>query len=335
MRASAQRVLVAALLGATMLDAGCTARRPAAQAPGLSRGASETAEPPRQDRPHPAHSVPDDIVERAALPFHGLRLRDQQPLSPEELMSELGRAHLICFGEQHDNPHDHYAQWTTVNELSLRAKMAGRELGIGMEMFEARFQRQLDAYLVGKTDAAQLMEQTKYAERWGFPFAYYRPALDVAKTHGLPVLALGLSQETAERAAKQGVESLSREERAGIQDFDFQDAEHRALFDQQMKDHPKSAGSLDHLYAVQVMRDEVMARTAGKWLADRHPARLLLVLAGNTHCHRSGIVRRVRRRMELKAVGVRPVVESNGADQADLQGYDYAFVMSALKPASP
>ena len=56
-------------------------------------------------RAAPRKDVPADTVENAALPFHGLRASDCQPLSRDELMAELAKFDAICIGERHDNPH--------------------------------------------------------------------------------------------------------------------------------------------------------------------------------------------------------------------------------------
>ena len=67
------------------------------------------------------------------------------------------------------------------------------------------------------------------------------------------------------------------------------DERHRARFDDLMKDHPDTGGSLDNLYAAQVLWDETMANTAANWLRERYPARQLVILAGSAHCDRSAI----------------------------------------------
>ena len=100
----------------------------------------------------PPEPVPDDVVERAAMPFHALRLADGQALEQGEFFDELAEQDAVCVAEQHDNPHDHWAQLFVVQEMARRAITSGRKLGVGLEMFEARFQQVLSDYTLGKIE---------------------------------------------------------------------------------------------------------------------------------------------------------------------------------------
>jgi uncharacterized iron-regulated protein len=86
----------------------------------------------------------------------------------------------------------------------------------------------------------------------------------------------------------------------------------------------------DDLYAAQVVWDESMAEASATWLSERHPARQLVIMAGNMHCHDSAIPARIRRRMKMGAtvVSVVPIVRKDGENLGErLAGYDYGFVM--------
>lgn len=90
-----------------------------------------------------------------------------------------------------------------------------------------------------------------------------------------------------------------------------------------------SGDPIDTIYPVQVLWDETMADTAARWLSE-DPARRIVILAGNGHCHDSAIVRRMQRRGIEGVVSVRPVIETGAGQTADLLAKpqnDYLFVM--------
>src|SRR5215204_6620038 len=113
------RLAQAVLLLASLLVLGC-ARKPSLNGVGFDW--QKEVEPEAKPKPRAARKdVPADTVENAALPFHGLRASDSQPLSSNDLMAELAGFEAICVGERHDNPHDHWAQLAIASDLVERA----------------------------------------------------------------------------------------------------------------------------------------------------------------------------------------------------------------------
>lgn len=273
---------------------------------------------------HDKPAVPADIVERAALPYHGERLSDGQPLEPDALFAELARADVVCVGEAHDNPHHHFAELEVLRQLAIRAGAGGRELGLGLEMFQRPAQAALDDFTRGELDEATLLEASEWEQRWGYDFAYYRPLLETARERGLALLALNARAELARGVARQGLDALEPQLRSELPELDLQDAEHRQAFDEAMRDHPPLPGGPENLYAAQVVWDETMADSAARWLDGRLPARQLLIVAGRQHCASSAIPTRIERRVPARVFSVIPTF----ASEETPAGYDYAFVLT-------
>lgn len=269
-----------------------------------------------------------DVVERAALPYHGLK--GGHELSPKQLMRALSQAEVVCVGERHDNPHDHYAELEILRSLARRAPAQGRELGLGLEMVQASDQSALDDYVNGQSTATEFVQNVDWSNSWGFDFSYYRPLLVVARRRGLDVLALSPSEKLVHKVATSGLKGLTHAERKKLPELELHNTAYRAYFRQAMQGHPPSAGSFDHLYAAQVLRDESMASRAAKWISANLPARQLIIVAGRGHCIRSAIVGRVLRRVHsAHVVNVEPLLEpSDGDPKAALARYDYGFVMT-------
>ncbi len=317
------------LIACALLGAGCatTRARPPGELIGVTRTAELDAQAPPPKEPELAAPLPEDIVERSALPYHGVRTRDSAQLTPADLGLELSRADVICVGEEHPNPHHHWAQLRLLTDLASRARMAGRQLGVGFEMFARPAQPALDRYYRGKLGEQGLLEEVDWDTSWGFDFSLYRPLLEASRARNMPIVALNAPRELTRAVAHEGIEGLNDDQTRALPELDLGDREHRRLFGQAMESHPPSPGGFRNMYAAQVVWDETMAETAAAFVNDRLPARQLVVFAGVGHCHRSAIPERIERRADAAVVSVRPLVVSTGETPA-LTGYDYAFVMT-------
>jgi uncharacterized iron-regulated protein len=271
----------------------------------------------------PKPIVPDDVVARAAQSFHAQRNADGQELNQNELFDELSKFDVVCLGEAHDAPRDHFAELAITEAVAQRAQFSGRALGVGFEMFQAPFGPALHAYGVGHLDDAGLRKRTHYDERWGFAYAYYQPILAFGRARGLPLKALNATRELTHAVAEKGLAGLTKKERRQLPDLDLDDTAHRAAFDRLMAGHPHGEGmDLDNFYAAQVVWDETMADNAARWVAERAPSRQLVVLAGSAHCAREAIPARIERREALRVTSVRLSTKAS----ADSDGFGYTLI---------
>jgi len=280
-------------------------------------GAPEPAKEP------PKAVVPEDVVARAAQPFRARRNSDGAELEQKQLFDELSHFDVLCLGEAHDSARDHFAELAVVEALARRARVSGRALGVGFEMFQTPFADALRAYARGRIDDTILRKKTHYDERWGFPYVYYRPVLAYARAFGLSLRALNAPRELTRAVAEKGLSGLNERERRRLPDLDLDDAEHRAAFDRAMAHHPGAASSnLDNFYAAQVVWDETMAENAAAWVASRAPQRQLVVLAGSAHCRKDAIPARVERRVTTTRVAS---VRLSAEAPEDSSGYAYTL----------
>jgi uncharacterized iron-regulated protein len=284
------------------------------------------ASPERAAKPAPAKppEVPDDIVARSAQPFRARRNLDGQALDQARFLDELSKFDVVCLGEAHDAPRDHFAELAISEGLERRARVSGRALGVGFEMFQAPYAGALKSYGVGRLDDAGLRKRTHYDDRWGYPYAYYRPVLAFARATGLPLEALNASRELTHSVAENGLNGLSPRLRRQLpRELDLEDREHRAAFERLMANHPRAEGmDLENFYAAQVVWDETMANNAADWVSKRAPMRQLLILAGSAHCRHAAIPSRIERRQPLRVAAVRLSAETG----ADSEGFDYTLV---------
>lgn len=346
-------MLTARALLVLVVAAGCGGRYPGPAAPGGM---------PAPDRA----AMPKGGIEQAALPYVVLDGRTGRQLDEAAFWPRLAQARAVCIGEEHPNPHHHWVQLHAVRKLVAARK--DEALALGLEMIQRPFQGVLDDYAAKRIDADALKSRTGWEERWGYDFGFYGPTLDTAVAAGAKLLALNASRELTKKVSRQGLESLTPDERAQVPELKLDDVRHRAWFDGLMsemggahahgrraedtaeagdphgakpdeaarpdksdKDKP-AMPSAERIYTVQVLWDETMADGGARWLA-ANPRGRLIILAGNGHCHDSAIVGRLKRRGTADVLSVRPVIdlEGNVAEALAKPMNDYVLVLQMPK----
>jgi len=209
----------------------------------------------------------------------------QQNYTPRQVDRELAQANVVYLGESHDRAADHKAQLEILQALH----QGHPKIAIAMEMFQRPYQGVLDRYLAGQLSEEELVEQSQYNQRWGFPWEYYAPILRFAKANQLPVLALNTPTEVTRKVALEGLESLTPAERRYIPPFSeirTDNAEYRQLMLSTFKQHQAagngSSADFERFFLAQVLWDETMAERIAQFL-QANPDYQVVVLAGQGH----------------------------------------------------
>ncbi len=224
-----------------------------------------------------------------------VRAADGEELGFEALVDELLGARAIYVGEHHDSVADHRTELAIAQAIHAR----DRSLAIGLEMLDARAQDALDAYVGGAIDESTLLEQSAYAERWGFDYALLRPLMEWARAERVRVIALNVPREITRAVARGGLVALSAEQRASLpSELVLDDAAHRAMVLGALEGHPgMTAEQRERFYEAQVVWDESMGDAVAGALAAEGAPRRIVVLAGAFHVMRGlGIPRTAARR---------------------------------------
>jgi hypothetical protein len=321
-----RRETVVAMLALTGVGCGGAT---AAMAP-VGSDSFDAAAPPRVSRPaqhKPREGLPADVVERAACDFAGVRA-DGQALSTEELYGELGRASVLCVGEDPADARHHWVELTLLRELSKRAPARGLELGLGLEMFAARDQRKLDAYATKEVGETELLSTTRYDDSWGHDFALYRPLLEYAVSRGILLVGLNAPTEITTKVAAGGLEALSPDQVESLPELDIDGDVHR----HSVGDGGRAANTAtndDNAHAAEVVSVETAAEKATLWVNERRPARQLIILARTKDCEHTAIPARLARRGTSSVISVRAVAETPATSVPTIPGgFDYVLVMA-------
>ncbi len=214
----------------------------------------------------------DAIARAASEPLRGMRVfavRDDrlEPVARDRLFEQLRGRDVVFAGEQHDN-----LVFQGFELELLRALDTGKgDLVLSLEMFERDVQPKLDAYLAGEIDEAAFL---KASRPWGNYRRSYRPLVEYAKAHGIPVIAANVPRRLAREVATDGIETvgLFSEEDVGYAAEENLAASpgYRKRFAKVMKN--LSGERLDHMYEAQCLKDDTMAESIHRFL-EAHPER--------------------------------------------------------------
>lgn len=233
------------------------------------------------------------------------------------IISELVQADIVYLGETHDRREDHQAQLEIIQALHQQ----NPQMAIALEMFQRPYQAILDQYLAKAISEAELREKTEYDQRWGFEWEYYAPILRFAQVHQLPVLALNTPTEVTRKVARQGLESLSAQERHYIPPLAEIRTDNpayrrliRKVYDFHAHEGHGNSQDFERFFTTQVLWDETMAETVAQfWQAN--PDYQVIVLAGRGHIiYNYGIPSRVARRLSGRSVTAYSVVMGTQAE---------------------
>lgn len=217
----------------------------------------------------------------------------------EAMASELAKADVVFFGEQHDDPGTHAMQRALLEALSRR-----RAVILSLEMFERDVQPLLDAYLADRVGEDSLLAQGRPWPRYDTD---YRPAVEWARFHDWPVIAANIPRPIASAIARGGLGALDtlaeRRALAAAESRCTSRGRYFENFGETMRAHvpgdtdSAKAASLDRYYQSQCMKDETMAESIVQARMKHGPSALIVHLNGAFHSNEGlGTAERVERR---------------------------------------
>lgn len=212
-------------------------------------------------------------------------------------LQAMAQADVLYLGERHDSVADHAAQLDIIQAMHRK----NPNVAIGLEMIQRPFQKPLDQYIAGEINEAQMLEQTEYQQRWGFPWELYAPIFRYAKQHQIPLLALNTPSEISHKIARSGLDSLTDSELKFIpapDEIDTSNDVYRDYVATAFGGHSAHGKfNFDHFFAAQVTWDETMADMISQFKRSS-PDTQVIVLTGQGHVvYGHGIPDRVERRL--------------------------------------
>jgi uncharacterized iron-regulated protein len=227
------------------------------------------------------------------------------PVDLDHMADVLVGADVVFLGEFHDNDIGHELQLALTERLLARRP----DLVVSLEMFERDAQTILDLYLEGAVDEETFLAR---ARPWPNYAEHYRPVVELARRHGLRVLAANCYRPLASRVAKQGRWSIAGDPWAA-QRVDAEAGPYKDKFVGLMGDHATDMGAaLDNFFAAQCVKDDTMAESIARELTAHGQDRPLVVhWCGAFHSDEGlGTVERLEARLPGVRVGLVTMITS-------------------------
>lgn len=200
-----------------------------------------------------------------------------QPVSYARLLEAATAHHIILFGELHGNATAHRLEQQLSADVEQKLRAEEIQLLLAMEMFEADQQYLLDGLLSGRLTTPGFEEQ---ARLWGNYDSDYKPLLEFARAHHLPVIASNIPRPFASQVYRDGIESLNElDERAQSHmaplpiEVDLSLPGYASMMEMDMGGH--GGGSPENLAKAQAVKDATMAHFILKHLRAAENRRVL------------------------------------------------------------
>jgi uncharacterized iron-regulated protein len=212
-----------------------------------------------------------------------VRMGDQQKIPIARMVEEVRDAPLIFVGEIHDDPEHHELQERVVRGVHS----TGHPLAIGLEMFNADSQPELDAWTEGRLDPGRFA--ALYARNWKEPLGLYAGIFRYAHAHRIPLVGLNVPRELIQKVMRHGIEGLPEEVRGDLPP-DIRcglTGDYLAFLERVYAGHAGGKDDIDHFCQAMTLWNSLMARNIAAYLRN-HPGTAMVVLAGAGHARKKG-----------------------------------------------
>jgi uncharacterized iron-regulated protein len=305
------------------------AHTPPAGRPPQSAASDPAPPPPAEEKGVPITISLPDITTYGLIRTDGGKA-PAQVISLAQAADLLAGFDVVFLGEVHRHVGNQRAQMDLFREVHRRAP----NLSLSMEQFERDVQGILDDYLAGKAGEISLAEKGRTWQSYG---TTYRPLVEYAKEHHLPVIAANAPESVIRCVGREGVGFLTRmspatrgwaaaEVHAGegkyrdkFMGFAMGDAGHGGG----KKGDAPSAQALRGFEA-QATRDDTMAESIFLHLG-KNPGRKVVHLTGSFHSDDFlGTVERLQMRNPALKIAVVSPTDTKTADNLTLKAADAA-----------
>lgn len=274
---------------------------------------------------------------------------DGQPSTLDDIVGALARVEVVFIGESHDDPGAHALQRDLLQAAHARygtdTATEKRQVVLSLEMFERDTQLVLDEYLAGLIPESQFLACSR---PWNNYQRDYRPLVEFAKAHHLPVVAANPPRRYVNLVGREGRDALTRlsqPARAFLPPLPYgmASADYEAKFRRLMAgmhgpaggDGERPAPNLSRMLDAQSLWDAGMAHAIAETLA-QVPRALVLHLNGRFHSEEG---MGIPEHLASYRKGTRMLVVTVVADADDLETFDVArfgklgdFVVLSTKP---
>jgi len=287
---------------------------------------------PLQPPPKPSATAP---VVYSYVPQRVYDTRQKGFTDFEVMLADLTRADVVFVGEQHDDANTHRLELAILEGLMRRRV----PMVIAMEMFERDVQGVLDQYLAGTIGEEQFLKDSRPWPRYATD---YRPIIEFARAHHVPVIASDVPRRIATEVSRTGMgvlDGLGGERRLAARELpcaakgEYYDRFLTAMGGHPPSGDPKAAdiqAKNDRFYFAQCVKDETMGESIAEAFEKNASQHATIVhINGAFHSdYAQGTAATARRRLPGRRIAVVSVVpiedlDREQPDEDDVKVGDY------------
>lgn len=252
------------------------------------------------------------------------RVKDKSPVALSQLMRDVEASDLVMIGEAHDNLKHHQMQIALIR--SLTAKKI--PFAIGLEMFQADSQQQLDDWTEGKITEQNFKEI--FDHNWSQDWKMYRDIFLYARDNRIPMVGLNIPKETVMKVSREGYDSLTPAEKKGLPQGTNCDLNnpHTVFLKKSFKnvfDHVTNGKVFTYFCEAQTIRNSGMAMNIARYMK-KHPGRKIVGLAGVWHSVRNAVPEQLEQNgIKLDCTVIIPAIPELNAGNATTGEADYVI----------
>ncbi len=249
-------------------------------------------------------------------------LEEKNILPLSDALPELKQSRVILVGESHTAEHHHRGQLAVIQAL----REAGIPVAIGMEMFRAESQPELDLWIAGTKEPTTFIRV--YYDNWNYPWPLYADILEYARKHRIPTIGLNVSRELTRQVANAGFASLTPEQKGLLPEEVVcrVDEKYMRFIQRAYGVHAHGKLNFGHFCEAQLVWDKAMAIHAIRYLK-AHPDTVMVILTGNGHAWKLGIPEQIRTREEFPTTVILPQIPGHiDPDTVNVQDADYLMI---------
>ena len=268
------------------------------------------------------------VNDAGTLYHYQLKAPQGNDLTLEQALARVADADIVLVGELHTHPAVHLLQARMLADLAAD----GRPLVLSMEQFSRADQPVLDAYLAGRIGEAALIRD---GNAWPNYQSDYRPLVEFAKAHHLPVIAANAPKPLVSCVGQEWpawLDQLPAPRRSQLaRTLTLGDDPYRQKFMASL--HHGDADSNARRFAAQTSWDDTMAESMVDYLRS-HPGQRIMHIAGNFHVEGGlGLASRIAsRNPDLKVALVVPELTAPQAGDGQAAAGRVADVRVGIAP---
>ena len=245
-----------------------------------------------------------------------------ETVSLDQVIKDVKRADLVFVGELHDRKEHHRVQLDILKAL----RKSGRPVALGLEMFRADSQKELDQWTAGASGLRHF--RSVYRDNWGISWDLYRDIFLYARKHRIPMIGLNVPQEITRKVASSGYSSLTRRETGKLPPgiSCTVDRAYRDFIKSAYSAHRRDEKAFLYFCEAQMVWDNAMAWHLIAYKKKR-PSATVVVLAGAGHSWKRGIPEQVKRHSQLSSKVILPYL-SGRVEQNKISHQDADYIFS-------